>query len=341
MHALLLTNNGPRLHDNYPIPEAKVGEALIRVTMAGVCSTDLQLIAGYKGGYRGVLGHEFVGTVVAAPEHEAWIGQRVVGEINVGCGHCSLCQQGLGKHCRARQCLGIIGRDGAFAEYLTLPVANLHAVPPATVSNGEGLTDEAAVFVEPTAAALQILEQLPLHASTRVYLLGSGRLGLLVAQILALRGCDLTVISRTPDKLQVLTDLALPLQTHATSQTALDPLIAKPADVVIDVTGSPDGFTLARSLVRPGGTIVLKSTFASALPQFDLSSLVVDEITLLGSRCGPFAPAIRLLASKLIHVQPLIHGCYPLDQAEEALQVAAQPGIIKVLINMAAGGSAA
>ena len=173
-----------------------------------------------------------------------------------------------------------------------------------------------------------------LRPSTRVYLLGSGRLGLLVAQILALTGCDLTVISRTPDKLQVLTDLALPLETYATTQREIDPLIANPAAVVIDVTGSPEGFALARSLVRPAGTIVLKSTFAGNLPQFDLSSLVVDEITLLGSRCGPFAPAIRLLASGLIHVHPLIHACYSLDQAEEALRAAAQPGMIKVLLKM-------
>ncbi len=333
MRALVLTDNGPRLRHDYPTPEPKAGEALIRVTLAGICSTDLQLIAGYKGGYRGVLGHEFVGTVVAAPDHEEWLGQRVVGELNVGCGHCTLCRQGLGKHCRARQSLGIIGLDGAFADYLLLPIANLHTLSAITATN-PNLSDEVAVFVEPTAAALQILEQLSLRPSTRVYLLGSGRLGLLVAQILALVGCDLTVISRTPDKLQLLTELALPLQTYATSQKTLDPLLANPAEVVIDVTGSPDGFALARALVRPAGTIVLKSTFAGNLPQFDLSSLVVDEITLLGSRCGPFPPAIRLLTSGLIHVQPLIHACYSLDQAQEALRAAAQPAIIKVLLKM-------
>lgn len=334
MRALLLTDDGPRFYPDYPTPQANPGQALIRVTRAGICSTDLQLIAGYKRGYRGVLGHEFVGIVVAAPDHEGWIGVRVVGELNVGCGHCALCQQGLGKHCRARQSLGIIGLDGAFADYLVLPITNLHALPAVSPTSDAKLADEVAVFVEPTAAALQIVEQLPLRPSTRIYLLGSGRLGLLVAQILALIGCELTVISRTPDKLQLLTDLALPLQTHATMQSALDPLIANPADVVIDVTGSPEGFALARTLVRPAGTIVLKSTFAGNIPQFDLSSLVVDEIRLLGSRCGPFAPAIRLLTSGQIHVQPLIHACYPLHQAEAALHKAAQPGIIKVLLNM-------
>ncbi len=330
MRALLLTDHGPQLQDDYPTPVAKTGQALIRVALAGICATDLQLIAGYKGGYRGVLGHEFVGTVVAAPGNEAWIGQRVVGELNVGCGHCALCQRGLGKHCRARQSLGIIGLDGAFADYLVLPVVNLHTLPPAHL-----LADEVAVFVEPTAAALQIQEQLALQPSMRVYVLGSGRLGLLVAQVLALAGCDLTVISRTPEKLQILTNLALALQTHATTLAPIDALMANPADVVVDVTGSPAGFALARSLVRPAGTILLKSTFAEALSAFDISSLVVDEITLLGSRCGPFAPAIRLLTSELIKVQPLIHAHYPLAEAETALQAAAQPQMVKVLINMA------
>jgi threonine dehydrogenase-like Zn-dependent dehydrogenase len=253
----------------------------------------------------------------------------VAGELNVGCGHCDLCRRGLGKHCRARKSLGIIGLDGAFADYLMLPLANLHPLPPTTA-----LPDTAAVFIEPTAAALQICEQLPLQPTTRVYLLGSGRLGLLVAQVVALTGCDLTVIGRTAAKLQLLTDLALPLQTHCTSELPLDGLSAAPADVVIDVTGAPAGFTLARSLVRPGGTIVLKSTFAGALPTFDLSSLVVDEVTLMGSRCGPFAPAIRLLTANLIQVQPLIHARYPLAAAERALAKAAEPDVIKVLIEM-------
>ncbi len=326
MQALLLTADGPTFVTDQPIPTPGPGDARIQMRAAGVCATDLQLIAGYKAGYRGVLGHEFVGVVEAAPGHESWIGKRVVGELNIGCGHCELCQRGLGKHCRQRESLGIIGRDGAFADYLTLPVANLHELPPAAL-----LPDEVAVFVEPTAAALQIKEQLALHPSDRIYLLGSGRLGLLVAQVLALTGADLTVIGRTTAKLELLSQLPSPINTCTVTQ-AMESLLAAPADVVVDVTGAPQGFALARQLVRPGGTLVLKSTFAGTLPNFDLSSLVVDEITLLGSRCGPFPPAIRLLQSGLIQVQPLIHARYPLAQAMQALHHAQQPGVLKVLI---------
>lgn len=328
MHALLLTDNGPTVVSDYPIPLPRAGEARIRVSVAGICATDLQLLAGYKGGYRGVLGHEFVGIVDAAPAHEAWIGKRVVGELNIGCGHCELCRRGLAKHCRERESLGIIGRDGAFAEYLTLPVANLHELP-----TPEQLPDEVAVFVEPTAAALQICEQVTLHPSHRVYVLGSGRLGLLVAQVLAVTGCDLTVIGRTPEKLQLLHAMQLPLQTLCTRTQALEPLLANAADIVVDVTGAQEGFALARQLVRPGGTIVLKSTVAGTLADFDLSGLVVDEITLLGSRCGPFPPAIRLLQSGLIQVNALISARYPIGDGIAALRQAQQPGVLKVLIN--------
>ena len=325
MHALLLTDHGPQLQSDYPTPQPDAGEALIRVRLAGVCSTDLQLVAGYKGGYRGVLGHEFVGEVVAAPGNEGWVGQRVVGELNIGCGGCDLCRRGLGKHCRRRQSLGIIKRDGAFADYLTLPVANLHGVP-------DGLTDEAAVFVEPLAAALQIREQVAITPDTRVFVLGDGRLGLLVAQALALTGCDLRVIGRTPAKLALLQHFHGTYQSIRNEPAVKAELHNRPADVVVEVTGSPQGFAQAVSLVRPGGTLVLKSTFAAASPNFDLSHLVVDEITLVGSRCGPFAPAIRLLSSGLVQVQPLIHARYPLTDGVTALEQAGRKGVLKVLI---------
>lgn len=324
MRALLLTDQGVQLQQAYPIPAPAPGEALIRVRLAGVCSTDLQLLAGYKGGYRGVLGHEFVGDVIAAPGHETWQGQRVVGELNSGCGACDLCQRGLGKHCRTRQSLGIINRDGAFAEYFTLPVASLHAVP-------SSLSDEQAVFVEPLAAALEICEQVPIAPTTRVHVLGDGRLGLLVAQVLALTGCDLTVIGRTPEKLAQLTRFGKAVQLIVS--TPDQPLsIEQTADVVVEVTGSPQGFAQALDLVRPGGTLVLKSTFAHTLADFDLSRLVVDEITLVGSRCGPFPPALRLLASGLVQVEPMIQACYPLTEAPQALIHAARKGAIKILI---------
>ncbi len=324
MRALLLTDHGPQFQTDYPQPHPAPGEALIRVRLAGVCATDLALMAGYKGGYRGVLGHEFVGEVVAAPAAPAWVGQRVVGEINVGCGACDLCQRGLGKHCRQRSSLGIIRRDGAFADFITLPVANLHAVPP-------DLPDECAVFAEPLAAALQILEQYPLRPSERVFVLGDGRLGLLVAQVLARTGADLTAIGRNPTKLAILAERGI--HTLLSDDTVVDTRLAHAADLVVEVTGSPAGFALARRLTRPGGTLLLKSTFAGGLADFDISSLVVDEITLLGSRCGPFAPAIRLLSEKAIAVQPLIHARYSLEKGVDALRHAGRKGTLKVLID--------
>lgn len=325
MRALQLTEQGPHLATDYPVPAPHPGEALIQVRLAGICATDLQLLAGYKGGYRGILGHEFVGEVVAAPGNEAWLGRRVVGEINIGCGACELCQRGLGKHCRQRQSLGIIQRDGAFADYVTLPLANLHVVPP-------GLTDEQAVFTEPLAAALQIQQQVTITPASRIYIVGDGRLSMLVAQSLALTGCALTVIGRTPEKLALLATFCKTVQTVLNEPAALATLQEHPAEIVVDATGSPQGFVQASHLVRPGGTLILKSTFAGPLTDFDISHLVVDEITLVGSRCGPFAPALRLLHSGLVQVTPMIHACYSLDQAVAALAHAGRKGVLKVLI---------
>lgn len=326
MRSLLLTDQGPQVQTAYPTPRPQAGEALVRVRMAGICATDLELLRGYKGGYRGVLGHEFVGEVVASPGQELWIGRRVVGELNVGCGDCALCRQGLGKHCRQRSSLGIIRRDGAFADYLTLPVSNLHPVPPQ-------LPDEVAVFTEPLAAALQILEQAPIAPHTRVYVLGDGRLGLLAAQILARTGCDLTAIGRHPQKLAILARRGIPTAI-VDNPADLVGLLAHPAQVVVEATGTPQGFDLARQLVRPAGTLVLKSTFAAPLDAFDVSSLVVDEITLIGSRCGPFAPALRLLAAHAVDVSSLVQACYSLDQGLAALEHASRKGILKVLLQM-------
>lgn len=324
MYALLLTDQGVRLDSDWPAPAPEPGEALIRVRLAGICSTDLQLIAGYKGGYRGVLGHEFVGEVVAAADDPTWVGHRIVGELNVGCGRCDLCRRGLGKHCRQRQSLGIIGRDGAFAEYLTLPLANLHRVPAV-------LSDEQAVFTEPLAAALEILEQVHISPAQRVFVVGAGRLGLLIAQALALTGCDLIVLGRTPAKLQLLRELGV-AHAYVTTPDLPAELVAQPADVVVEATGSPAGIAHALRLLRPQGTLVLKSTFAGGVPDFDLSRLVVDEIRLVGSRCGPFQPALNQLAAGRIQVTPLIHACYPLTDAPAALEHAGRKGVIKVLI---------
>ncbi|HXF60770.1 MAG TPA: alcohol dehydrogenase catalytic domain-containing protein [Caldilineaceae bacterium] len=323
MRALLLTDQGPCLHPAYPDPHPQPGEALVRVRLTGICATDLALLAGYKGGYRGVLGHEFVGEVTAAPGQEEWVGCRVVGEINIGCGDCSLCRRGLHKHCRQRQSLGILRRDGALADFLTLPVANLHRVP-------DSVSDDQAVFVEPLAAALQLLEQVHVTPTQRVIVVGDGRLGQLIAQVMTLTGCQLTVLGRHEAKLKLLggTGASLLLSEPA----VVEALAAEPADLVVEATGSPQGFATARRLVRPGGLLALKSTFAGNVAEFDLSSLVVDEITLLGSRCGPFEPALRLLAAGRVQVAHLIQARFPLDQAVEALAFAGRRGVLKVVV---------
>jgi threonine dehydrogenase-like Zn-dependent dehydrogenase len=270
------------------------------------------------------LGHEFVGDVVDAPDAPEWIGRRVVGEINIGCGDCSLCRRGLGKHCRRRNSLGIINKDGALAEMLTLPIANLHVVP-------ESVSDEEAVFTEPLAAALEILEQLHIEPQMKVYVLGGGKLGMLIAQVFALTGCDMTVVGRHEASLAMLAQWHHCTTLLSTPENLVR-LAQEGADVVVEATGSPDGFAQARQLVRPQGTLALKSTFARAPVALDLSQLVVDEITVVGSRCGPFAPALRLLESGHVRVLPLIHGCYSLKDGLAALEFAAQPGVLKVMV---------
>ncbi|MFO7632120.1 MAG: alcohol dehydrogenase catalytic domain-containing protein [Caldilinea sp.] len=323
MRAALIRNHSLVVRRDYPLPQPNGDEALIRVRLAGVCATDVELLRGYKGGFDGVLGHEFVGEVVRAPSDPAWEGRRVVGEINVGCGTCILCRRGLSKHCRQRTSLGIIGRDGAFAEYTLLPIQNLHLVP-------EHLPDEAAVFAEPLAAAYEVLEQVDIGPGRRVTVMGDGRLGLLCAFVLAETGCDLTVVGRNLEKLALLA--ATSARTVLSSTAALDRLAGDPADIVVDATGAAEGFTAALRLVRPLGVLLLKSTFAERLQDFDLSHLVVDEVSIIGSRCGPFPPALAALASGQIDPRPLIHAEYSLDDAAEAIVRASEKGVLKVLI---------
>jgi threonine dehydrogenase-like Zn-dependent dehydrogenase len=321
---LTLTDEGLRPRTDYPDPVLMADEALVRVRLAGVCATDLELMAGYQGGFRGVLGHEFVGEVVDAPEMPEWIGRRVVGEINIGCGDCALCRRGLGRHCRTRQVIGIHARDGAFAEYIAVPTANLHDVP-------ETVDDETAVFTEPLAAALEILEQVHIEPDSVVVVVGDGRLGLLCAQALALTGCKLTMVGRHAAKLAHLQGMR-GVRTLLADPATLTALADEPADVVVEATGSPDGFALARRLVRPAGTLVMKSTYAGGLANFDVSRLVVDEVSVVGSRCGPFAPALRLLEQGLISVKPLIEARYGLERAVEAIEYAGRKGVLKVVI---------
>jgi threonine dehydrogenase-like Zn-dependent dehydrogenase len=316
MRALLL-DEGLQVVEDYPTPEPAPGEALIHIRVAGICNTDLELAAGYQQ-FRGVPGHEFVGVVERAPDAESWEGRRVVGDINATCGECTTCRAGRSTHCPNRTTLGINGRNGAFAEYLTLPVRNLHLVP-------TSIPDEIAVFTEPLAAACEILEQVHVRPTDRVVVLGDGKLGLLCAQVLALTGCDLTAIGRHKEKLDILTQYGV--------HTTLDSdSLARSADLVVEATGRPKGYGAARRLVRPRGTIVLKSTYHGSIDA-DLTMAVVDEITLVGSRCGPFAPALRLLEQRLVNVIQLIQARYRLADAVTAFEHAAQRGALKVLVD--------
>lgn len=317
MKALVLDGH-LALAGDHPWPVAGPGEARIRTVLAGICNTDLEIVRGYAA-FRGVLGHEFVGVVDQA-EDSGLIGRRVVGEINIGCGYCRFCRSAQVEHCTARTALGIRGRDGVLAESFTLPVTNLHLVP-------DGVKDRAAVFAEPLAAACQIVEQVHIRPTDRVLVVGDGKLGLLAAQVLALTGCRLTAIGRHANKLAILS--ARGIDTALAGETEGAP--AGQADVVVECTGSPAGWQAAQRLVRPRGTIVLKSTYNDRLPA-DLSRLVVDEIRLVGSRCGPMAVALRLLAERRVDVESLIHAEYALDDAVAAMEHAARPGVLKVLV---------
>lgn len=315
MIGLWLERGALRLRSDLPAPEAPPGEALVRVRCAGICNTDLELQRGYYP-FTGVPGHEFVGLVERGPAELA--GRRVVGEINAVCGACAACRAGRPTHCERRTVLGIVGRNGALAERLALPAANLHVVP-------EDLDDEAAVFTEPLAAALEILEQVPIGPGERVLVAGDGKLGQLVARVLAARSPGLLVVGRHASKLALLA--ALGIRTGVA-----DDVEAGAFDVAVECTGNREGFALARRALRPRGTLVLKSTYAGALT-LDASSLVVDEIHVVGSRCGPFAPALRLLAERRVDPRPLVAARYPLARGVEAFEHAARPGVLKVLVH--------
>jgi threonine dehydrogenase-like Zn-dependent dehydrogenase len=325
MRALVLDSNGTLTLGDRPMPAA-ADECLIRVTAAGICGTDLELIRGYAG-FSGVPGHEFVGVVEDAGAAQVdWIGRRVVGEITVGCGRCAGCRAAGRGHCDVRTVLGIIGRDGAFAEYISLPATNLHAVP-------ASLEDVAAVFVEPTAAACRIVEQVTIDSATSVAVVGAGRLGLLIAQVLRHHGANVTTFVRSERSRAIATSLGL--ETAATESA---PGSGRRFEVAVDATGSAEGFATAAALIRPRGTLVLKSTFHGQTP-VSFSPLVVDEITVVGSRCGPFGRAIDLLAAGAVDVRPMVEGIYPLERFAEAFQHARRG--VKVILTPASGTSGA
>ena len=318
MKAIWLENNALKYRDDIPTPEPSTGEGLVAVRLAGICGTDLELVKGYYP-YTGIPGHEFVGEIVESPDQPERVGKRVVGEINVVCGTCEPCLRGQSTHCERRSVLGIINRHGAFAEYLCLPLINLVTVP-------ENISDEMAVFVEPLAAALEIQEQIRIIPTDRVLVLGAGRLGQLVAQTLILCGCDLKVVARYDKQRELLSACHIPCINEKDVPQRF-------FDIVVEATGSPGGFDLARNTVRPKGTIVLKSTYRGD-QSVNLSSVVVDEITVVGSRCGPFAPALRLMKNRLVDPAPLIEALYSLDHGIQAFEKAAEPGSLKVLLQI-------
>ncbi len=305
-----------RVVREYPDPEPRGDEVLVRMLRAGICSTDLEIVKGYMG-FRGVPGHEFVGRVIEGPRELR--GRRVVAEINCAPIGSPPLPDAERKHLKSRTVIGILARDGAFAERLVVPQQNCHVLP-------DAITDDAGVFVEPLAAACQILEDHAIVRTHRVAILGSGRLGLLCAQALGTTGCELQVLGRNPVTLGLCAQLGIPAARTADVEPRAD------RDFVVECTGSAEGLRLAMRYVRPRGTIVLKSTYAN--PQaLDLSPCVIDEIRVCGSRCGPFSRAIRMLEAGWISTHALVSRVYPLSMGVEAFAAAADPRHVKVLLS--------
>jgi threonine dehydrogenase-like Zn-dependent dehydrogenase len=319
--ALRFDGNLKFVHDS-PVPRRE-GEALVQVICAGICNTDLEIAKGYAA-FHGTLGHEFVGRVVESPERSL-VGHRVVGEINAGCGKCELCLEGDPRHCAGRTVLGIKGRDGAFAEFLSLPLCNLIELP-------ESVSDEAAVFVEPLAAAFNILEQVTINSAHDVAVVGDGKLAQLVVLVLAELGCDLTVVGKHKDKLELTRGFCA--HCSLIDAGALSQENNRRFDVVIDASGSPSGLTTALEIVKPRGTVVLKSTHHGTTP-LDTAQIVVNEVTIVGSRCGRFGPAIRLLASGRVELNPLISLRLRLEEGLRAFEEAAVTANMKVILQIA------
>ena len=332
MRALVYRNNALTLDNHYPQPEPADGEALIRVLLAGICNTDLEITRGYMA-FEGVPGHEFVGVVEAVNEGPgatpltSLLGKRVVGEINAAChrADCLYCQCNMPTHCPNRTTLGIVNRDGAFAEYLTLPTRNLHLVP-------DSVSDEEAVFVEPLAANFEILEQVHIKPTDSTVILGDGKMGQLAAQVLTLSGCEVMMIGKYEEKLALAASHGV--HTYVLEDAGSFALErGRRIDMVVECTGSAQGLEMALRLVKARGVIALKSTVAEKTV-LHLAPIVIDEIRVQGSRCGPFAPALRALRQKRIDIRPLISARYPLDEGLAAFQQAGQRGLLKVLVRI-------
>ena len=300
--------------DNYPEP--KSGEALIRVNLAGICGTDLEILDGYMA-YDGILGHEFVGTVEKSNNPDL-VGKRVVGEINAGCGFCESCEKGMDRHCPNRTVLGILKRNGAFAEFLSLPEKNLHVIP-------DSITDEQAVFVEPLAAAFEIKEQVLLQPQWSVAIVGDGRLAQLIIQVLKITCPNITCFGKHKNKLEGLINIGIKIKI------GIEKSDEQSFDLVIEATGRNSGFADTMKLIKPRGTVILKSTIASK-ENLDLTPTVVNEITLIGSRCGLFKPAIDALVTGMVSVDSMIDSTFPLEKFSEAIEHAKKPDTLKVFL---------
>ena len=310
-------DNGLKLDKNYAKPSPQKGEALIKVNTIGICNTDYEITKGYMG-YKGVLGHEFTGVVEEInADDKSLLNKRVVGEINCGCGECEWCNQGLERHCPNRSTLGIWQREGCFAEYVCLPVKNLLEIP-------ENVSDEEAVFTEPLAAALEILEQIHIPPYKKIAVLGDGKLGLMIALALNAAGLDLILIGKHENKLEIAK------KQGVKTKLLSDVEIKKEFDFVVEATGSISGFETSLALTKPRGTLILKSTIAAS-KEFNFAPVVVDEITIVGSRCGQFAPALRLLESGRIDVKPLISDIFELDESIAAFERNKEKSSIKVI----------
>jgi len=306
-----------KFHRDWPDPAVPRGEVLVQVRLAGICRTDLEILKGYMN-FKGIPGHEFVGVVVNGPKRLR--GKRVVAEINCICGQCDMCVRGLSNHCRHRTVIGISGRDGAFADYLVVPERNCYVLP-------DNVSDEEAVFVEPLAAAYQVVRQVPVERYMRCTVVGTGKLGLLVAQVLAQTGCRVQAVGRNPLKLEFC-------EKKGITAFHVDDVVPKAdQDLVVECSGSPAGLELALQMVRPRGTIVLKSTTVEPW-QIDLTPAVINEVSILGNRCGPFNDAINALARKQIDVLSMISRMVPLHRAREAFEAAQNPDVIKVLLEI-------
>lgn len=334
MRALVYQHNTLTFDPQHPVLSPATGEALVRVLYAGICNTDIEIVRGYMH-FEGIIGHEFAGIVEAvnldparhSPESASLIGKRVNGEINAACcrQECWYCSHSMPTHCPDRTTLGIAGRDGAFAGYLTLPIENLHLIP-------DTVSDEEAVFVEPLAANFEMLEQVHIKPTDRAVVLGDGKMGQLAAQVLALTGCEVIMVGKHEDKLSLASRRGITTLLLRDADTfALDN--GRRADLVVECTGAARGLELAMRLVRPRGTIMLKSTVADQ-STLHLAPIVIDEIRVQGSRCGPFAPALRALSNRSVDISPLISARFSLDDGLAAFDYATKPGVLKVLLKV-------